>query len=58
MRYFWTIFWAFLLSQMLVYVISSMQGFAFSFTNGVLLTVIFSIAVIFLGDAGIPDESK
>jgi hypothetical protein len=56
MRYIWTIFWAFLLSQMLVYVVGSMQGVAFNFMTGVLLSIVFSVAIVLLGDAGIPDE--
>ncbi|WP_193224590.1 YjzD family protein [Bacillus sp. B1-b2] len=50
-----TIFWTFVLSQMLVYVVGSMNGVPFSFTMGLILTVVFSL-LVFLISAIIPDE--
>lgn len=58
MRYILTIFWAFLLSQMLVYVVSSMTGATYNFTAGVIVAAVLSLAVFVLGDAGIPKESN
>lgn len=58
MRYIWTIFWSFLLSQMLVYVVSSMNGAPFNFNTGVILTVAFSVIIFILGDAGVPKEES
>ncbi|MFT8319831.1 MAG: YjzD family protein [Bacillus sp. (in: firmicutes)] len=49
MRYLVTFFWTFLLSQMLVYVISSMGGIAFNFNFGVILSIIFTVLTILLG---------
>lgn len=57
MRYIATIFWAFLLSQMLTYVVSSMNGMAYSFNMGLILTVIFSV-LIFVLAAIIPKEPE
>ena len=57
MRFFWTLFWSFLLSQMLVYVISSMQGSSYDFNTGIIIAIAMSIAVFILGGAGVPDES-
>ncbi|NSL51478.1 YjzD family protein [Calidifontibacillus erzurumensis] len=56
MRILWTVFWTFLLSQMLVYVVSSMTGSTYDFMQGVFLTAVFSIIIIFLGEAGVPNE--
>lgn len=56
MRIFWTVFWSFLLSEMLVYVISSMSGSTYVFMQGVVLTVVFSVIIILLGEAGVPNE--
>lgn len=58
MRIFWTVFWTFLLSQMLVYVVSSMTGGTYDFMQGIFLCVVFSIIVIFLGEAGVPNEPQ
>lgn len=58
MRYFWTAFWAFLISQMLVYVVSNMQGATFDFMTGTIIAAVFSVAIFILGDAGIPDDSS
>jgi hypothetical protein len=54
-RFFWTFFWAFLLVQMLSYVISSMSGVTFDLKNG----AIFSVGVTLLilaASAVIPNE--
>ncbi|MGP7817969.1 YjzD family protein [Niallia sp. 01092] len=48
MRLIVTFFWAFLLSQMLTYVISSMSGIPFNFNTGVILSVIFTVLVSLL----------
>ena len=50
-----TIFWTFLLSQMLVYVVGSMNGVPYSFSMGVILTAVFSV-LVFILSAIIPDE--
>ena len=47
MRYFWTFFWAFLLVQMLSYVVSSMTvGGVFEFKTGAIISVVVSILII------------
>lgn len=56
MRIFWTVFWTFLLSQMLVYVVSSMSGGTYDFMQGIILTVVFSLIIILVGESGIPNE--
>lgn len=55
MRYFWSIFWAFLLCQMFVYVVGSMIGSAYNFNLGALLTVVISVMVYALS-AILPNE--
>ncbi|WP_312095537.1 YjzD family protein [Niallia sp.] len=50
-----TIFWTFLLSQMLVYVVGSMNGVPFNFSMGLILTAVFSV-LVFILSALIPDE--
>ncbi|WP_084315601.1 YjzD family protein [Thalassobacillus devorans] len=57
MRFFWTIFWAFLLSSMITYVISNMQSSTFSFVQVIILTVLFSGAAIVLAEGLIKDEA-
>lgn len=58
MRYFWTIFWAFLLSNMIVYVISSMQATGFSFAQAIILAAVFSVVIFILGDGVVSKESE
>lgn len=53
MRYFWAIFWTFLLMQMLTYVVGSMIGVAFDVTTGTILAVV-SVIVIFAISAVLP----
>ncbi len=55
MRYFWTLFWAFLLTQMLTYVVSSMIGTAYNFETGVLLGIAVTVFVAILSVV-IPNE--
>ena len=50
-----TIFWTFLLAQMLGYVVGSMNGVPFSFSMGLILTAVFSV-LVFILSAIIPDE--
>ncbi|MBM7554045.1 YjzD family protein [Thalassobacillus pellis] len=57
MRYFWTVFWAFLLSLMITYVISNMSGSHFNFVQVIVLTVLFSGAAFLLGESLIKDEA-
>jgi hypothetical protein len=53
MRYFWAIFWTFLLMQMLTYVVGSMIGVAFDVNTGTILAVV-SVIVIFAISAVLP----
>nr|WP_295975682.1 YjzD family protein [uncultured Bacillus sp.] len=55
MRYFWSLFWTFLLMQMLTYVISSMSGITFDIKVGTILTVVATI-IIYAISAIIPNE--
>ncbi|MDR7076627.1 putative PurR-regulated permease PerM [Neobacillus niacini] len=56
MRYFWTFFWAFLLVQMLSYVVSSMtEGGVYDFTSGAIISVGVSILII-IATAVLPNE--
>ncbi|WP_246938625.1 YjzD family protein [Bacillus pinisoli] len=57
MRYFWTLFWTFLLIQMVLYVVSSMQGGTYDFVQGSIIAVVFSILIFILGDALVPKEN-
>lgn len=55
MKYFWALFWSFLLSNMMVYVVANMTTTAehpieYSFNTALILTVIFTIFVGILGD--------
>lgn len=55
MRFFWTFFWAFLLVQMLNYVVSSMSATTFNFMTGTILSVIIT-ALIFVVSAILPND--
>ena len=48
MRFLVTFFWSFLLMQMITYVVSSMAGAGYSFTTGVIISVIVSLLVFVL----------
>ncbi|MCA0148973.1 YjzD family protein [Rossellomorea sp. DA94] len=55
MRFFWMFFWAFALSEMLTYVVSSMNGNEFHFQTGLILSVCFAV-LVFLITLVIPNE--
>lgn len=46
MKYFWTLFWAFLLVHMLSYVAGSMMGVAYDFTTASILGVAATILIL------------
>ncbi|MDT2048102.1 DUF2929 domain-containing protein [Priestia aryabhattai] len=56
MRVIAALFWGFLLINMSVYVISSMSGQAFDFATASIISVVFTLLVIILGEAGVPNE--
>ncbi|WP_078408655.1 YjzD family protein [Priestia abyssalis] len=56
MRIFWTFFWSLVLINMSAYVVSSMQGFTYDFVIASIISVVFSVFVIILGEALIPNE--
>ncbi|AGX03436.1 MULTISPECIES: YjzD family protein [Bacillaceae] len=56
MKYFWTLFWTFLLVEMLTYVVSSMIGSTFDFVTGAILAAGATILILVLS-AIIPEES-
>ncbi len=45
MRFFFTFFWIFLLSEMVTYVVSSMNQAAFHFETGLIVAVVATILV-------------
>ncbi|MCA1056755.1 YjzD family protein [Rossellomorea aquimaris] len=55
MRFFFTFFWAFLLSMMLTYVVSSMNGFAFHFETGLMLSIVITV-LLFVITTIIPND--
>ena len=55
MRFLVTFFWSFLLMQMITYVVSSMAGAGYSFTTGVIISVIVSL-LVFVLTAILPNE--
>ncbi|WP_376766229.1 YjzD family protein [Bacillus haikouensis] len=54
-RFFWTFFWAFLLTQMLTYVVSSMNGLTYHFETGLILSIGITI-LIFVITLIIPND--
>ncbi|TFB22027.1 DUF2929 family protein [Filobacillus milosensis] len=57
MRLIWTVIWSFLLSLMVVYVLASMTGDDFSLTLATVLTALFTLAAVILGDGVIKEDS-
>jgi hypothetical protein len=54
-RFFWTFFWAFVLTEMLTYVVSSMNGSAFHFETGFILSIGVTI-LLFVITTIIPND--
>ncbi|MFC7062784.1 DUF2929 family protein [Halobacillus seohaensis] len=57
MRIIWAVLWAFLLSFMTAYVVSNMGGAEFSTLQVVIMTILFSVAAIVLGEGAINEEA-
>ncbi len=55
MRFFWSLFWGFLLVQMLTYVITSMLGTAYDFKIGSILTLVV-VVLVYAISAVIPND--
>ncbi|WP_318505097.1 YjzD family protein [Bacillus sp. T3] len=55
MKYFWTLFWTFILIQMVVYVGSSMIGTEFDFNTGAILTIPVAV-LLYIIPAIIPND--
>lgn len=56
-RIIWTLVWAFLLSLMSAYVISNMAGGTFHFSQVVIMTILFTLVAIVLGEGVIKEEA-
>jgi predicted PurR-regulated permease PerM len=56
MRFFWTLFWAMLLSNMMNYVIANMQGLSYNFQLATIVAVIFSVVIFTIG-AILPEKT-
>lgn len=57
-RIFWSIFWGFLLSCMVTYVVSNMNGAEFDITKAIILTIAFTLTAILLGDGLLKEEAE
>ncbi|MCQ6280974.1 YjzD family protein [Bacillus sp. EB600] len=55
MRFFWSLFWGFLLVQMLTYVITSMLGTAYDFKIGSILALVV-VVLVYAISAVIPND--
>ena len=56
MRIIATFFWCFVLSNMGGYVLSSMTGGAYNFTSSTIMSVVFTVIILVLSEALIPNE--
>ncbi|SIS47728.1 YjzD family protein [Salimicrobium flavidum] len=56
MRFLYTILWSFVFSFMTAYVVSNMNQADFSFLQVILMTAVFTIFVVLLGDVGLKEE--
>ncbi|MCK6256731.1 YjzD family protein [Fictibacillus sp. KIGAM418] len=57
MRYFWTLIWSLLLSNMAFYVLASMQGGAYDFAKATTFGVVFAVFIMIIG-AVLPNEAE
>lgn len=57
MRYFWTLIWSLLLSNMIFYVLVSMQGGTFDFVKACIFGVVFTVIISVLGEL-LPAKSE
>ncbi|MGE7217050.1 YjzD family protein [Priestia koreensis] len=58
-RIIWTLVWSFLLTHMAAYVIGAMSGASYTsetFTTASIFAVVFTVFIVILGEAGIPNE--
>ncbi|RFU64139.1 YjzD family protein [Peribacillus glennii] len=55
MQYFWTVFWSFILTHMLTYVVSSMIGTGYDLNTANILSVAVTILILIV-PAILPDE--
>ncbi|WP_027964945.1 DUF2929 family protein [Halalkalibacillus halophilus] len=58
MRLIWTAAWSFMLSAMIVYVIGSMAGDAFSISGTIALAITFTLVTVILSETILKDESS
>ncbi|MGG1684953.1 YjzD family protein [Pseudalkalibacillus sp. NRS-1564] len=58
MRYLWAIIWGVLLSNMIFYVLASMQGGHYEFGPASLFGVILAVAATLLGEGLISDPAE
>ncbi|MGL4523001.1 MAG: YjzD family protein [Bacilli bacterium] len=56
MRYVFTIFWSFLLCQVLAYIAGSMLGAGFDLRLNTILSFFFAVIVFFVGEFSIDDS--
>lgn len=56
MRILGTFFWSLLLVNMAAYVVSSMQGATYDYVIASTMSVVFSVLLIIIGEAVIPNE--
>ncbi|MFD1357273.1 YjzD family protein [Fictibacillus halophilus] len=57
MRYIWTLIWSLLLSNMIFYVLVSMQGGTFDFVKASIFGVIFTVVISVIGEL-LPAKSE
>lgn len=58
MRYIWTIIWALLISAAVSYVLTSMAAEPFNLTDTVVLAVIFTVVIFFMGDVVLKEKNE
>ncbi|TLS37823.1 YjzD family protein [Pseudalkalibacillus caeni] len=58
MRYIWALIWGLLLSNMVFYVLASMQGGEYHFSTASLFGIVFAVIVFILGDGMIGSDSS
>lgn len=58
MRFIITLIWALLIGSAISYVLTSMAGDPFNFSHGLILGVIFAIAIFILAEGILKEDSK
>ncbi|MGY0692784.1 YjzD family protein [Virgibacillus sp. FSP13] len=58
MRFIWTFVWALLISCVISYILTSMASAPFNFMHALILAIIFTVAILLLGEGILKGEQE